>query len=319
MHPHGCGRLRRRLPARGGPNSPSAGLDSNPGGGRTAEAQGLPENPGIARADYPDPKSGSRAARGGRRTGWKRKGKTRKGVYMDGEDRGRTPRGVIRRRRSSGRRGRRLRLGTRTRWGGADLNDDDDDRGSSRSRRRSSPTATPTIGTTPTIGSHPRRRRRRRLGLLRRRVRSASMMRESQTPGCRTYRRGGHSRGADSSTSGDGGWGGSAGWGLVLPARDGFVVDPGKQTSSRGFSTPAGRAHYPRPHPVRGRAAGTVPPPMGAHDVTGGGTRTTSDAANAKEPPVNGSKSRFTWSTARQTSLAPVRSVTPSRTRRVRR
>jgi hypothetical protein len=306
MHPHGFGGYDDDFQLAADLNSPSAGLDGRPGrrtyGGRGRGARG---GRGSVERTIQTPSKlhgAPRAARGGEADGVEKEGEDGGGVYMDGEGpganaaRGHPSTAVIRASRAASEVGDEdpAEGGAE---GGADLNDDDDDdRGiepiaeTLEPHRDSNGIAYYPNGSAPTrdgddddglgLSSDDES------GQLR-------MMRESQIIVVSDMpSRGGHSRGADSSTSGDGGWGGIGGAG-GWSSRPGTGSSSiwGKQTNSRGFSTPAGlRLFTPDLILSGGERRSTVPPPMGAHDVTGGGTRTTSDAANAREPPVNGSK-----------------------------
>ena len=254
-------------PARGGSEFAlcGAGRQTRAEDVRRGRGAGGPRGPGIRRADSSRPRPSStalhgRLAGGGGRGG--KKGKTaEKACTWTGRDRGRTPRGVIRRRRSSGRRGAASGVG-----------DEDRLRGCRPKRRRRRPRDRADRGDARApprlqrhrvlpqrIASHPRRRRRRRAGaLLRRRVRSASDdAGEPDHRECRTCRRAGDTRGARTAApagTAGGGIGGAGGWSSRPGA--GPVVDLGKTNQQPGVLDARGSAPvHPRPHPVRGRAA----------------------------------------------------------------
>ena len=285
MHPHGFGGYDDDLQLAADLNSPSAGLDGRPGrrayGGRGRGGRGRGS---VERTiQTPSKLHGGRASRGGQADGVEKEEEGGVRVYMDGEGPGQS-------RASEGRHPSMDGDEPASEVGDEDpavghrnVDDDDDDGGfepiaeTLEPHRDSNGIAYYPNGSAPTgrddddglgLSSDDES------GQLR-------MMRESQIIGVSDMAsRGGHSRGADSSASGDGGWGGIGHGGWSRPGTGSSSIW-GK--TSRGFSTPAGlRLFTPDLVLSGGERRSTVPPPLGAH-VAAAGTRTTHDA-NAKEP-----------------------------------
>ena len=265
MHPHGFGGYDDDFQLAADLNSPSAGLDGRPGrrtyGGRGRGARG---GRGSVERTIQTPSKlhgAPRAARGGEADGVEKEGEDGgKGVYMDGEGpganaaRGHPSTAVIRASRAASEVGDEDPA-----EGGADLNDDDDDRGIEPIAETLEPTATPTASrTTPTDRLPPATATTTTGWALSSDDESVSFgdAGEPDHRGVGHAVARGHSRGADSSTSGDGGGGGSAGLGLVLPARDGFVVDLGKTNQQPGFSRPRVCARSPPTSSCPGASGG---------------------------------------------------------------